>query len=450
MANEQERRAMAEAAVAAHYAQLLGIGAPWQVKRATLELAKHKVEIEVEWDPQAPVVCAQCGRECPRHDHAPERRWRHLDVMQFTTLIRARVPRSRCPEHGVDTVRVPWAEPGSRFTLHFEAFAVQVIEACRSLTQAADLLRLNWDSVQRIVERAVARGLMRRDTTAVRRVGLDEKSFGRGQDYISLMTDLDERRVLEVVSGRDTPSALALWQTLTTEQRAAVVAAAMDMGANFAAATRQAAPQAAVVHDKFHVVKHLNEAVDKVRREEHRRLLERGDDSLSGTKFLWLQGASPEGERKLTFDELCERNLKTARAWCHKETFLEFWAQESAEHGGRFFQGLVQRRGAQQTQAAQESRAHPQGASPRIAQLLRTSHHQRAHRRFQLAHPSDQGRRPRLPSLRRLPRSHSLPLWQARHVARYPSLSRSDQPLENLKNRQRHVGERMSPGVRDE
>ena len=337
MANEQERRAMAEAAVAAHYAQLLGIGAPWQVKRATLELAKHKVEIEVEWDPQAPVVCAQCGRECPRHDHAPERRWRHLDVMQFTTLIRARVPRSRCPEHGVDTVRVPWAEPGSRFTLHFEAFAVQVIEACRSLTQAADLLRLNWDSVQRIVERAVARGLMRRDTTAVRRVGLDEKSFGRGQDYISLMTDLDERRVLEVVSGRDTPSALALWQTLSTEQRAAVVAAAMDMGANFAAATRQAAPQAAVVHDKFHVVKHLNEAVDKVRREEHRRLLERGDDSLSGTKFLWLQGMSPEGERKLTFDELCERNLKTARAWCHKETFLEFWAQESAERGGRFF-----------------------------------------------------------------------------------------------------------------
>lgn len=337
MANEQERRAMAEAAVAAHYAQLLGISSPWRVIRAMLELANHKVEIEVEWDPQMPVVCAQCGRACPRHDHAPERLWRHLDVMQFTTLIRARVPRSRCPEHGVDTVRVPWAEPGSRFTLHFEAFAVQVIEACRSLTQAADWLRLDWDSVQRIVERAVTRGLRRRDTTAVRRVGLDEKSFGRGQDYISLMTDLDERRVLEVVSGRDTPSALALWQTLSAEQRAAVVAAAMDMGANFAAATREAAPQAAVVHDKFHVVKHLNEAVDKVRREEHRRLLERGDDSLSGTKFLWLQGASPEGERKLTFDELCERNLKTARAWCHKETFLEFWVQENAERGGGFF-----------------------------------------------------------------------------------------------------------------
>jgi len=316
---------------------LLGIGAPWRVKRAVLELAKNKVEIDVEWDPQVRVRCPQCDRECPRHDHAPERTWRHLDVMQFSTLIRARVPRSRCPEHGVDTVRVPWAEPGSRFTLHFEAFAVQVIEACRSLTQAADLLRLDWGSVQRIVERAVARGLTRRDTAAVRRVGLDEKSFGRGQDYISLMTDLDERRVLEVVSGRDTPSALALWHTLSSDQRTVVVAAAMDMGANFAAATREAAPQAAVVHDKFHIAKHLNEAVDKVRREEHRRLLARGDDSLSGTKFLWLQGASPEGERKLTFDELCERNLKTARAWCHKETFIEFWEQGSAQRGADFF-----------------------------------------------------------------------------------------------------------------
>lgn len=327
----------AELAVAAHYAQLLGIGAPWRVKRATLELDKSKVEIDVEWDPQRKVCCPQCGRQCPRHDHAPERTWRHLDVMQFTALIRARVPRSRCAEHGVQTVRVPWAEPGSRFTLHFEAFAVQVIEACRSLTQAADLLRLDWDSVQRIVERAVARGLARRETTTVRHVGLDEKSFGRGQDYVSLMTDLDEHRVLEVVPDRDTPSAVALWETLPEGQRTKVEAAAMDMGANFAAATRVAAPQAAVVHDKFHVVKHLNEAVDKVRREEHHRLLGRGDDSLSGTKFLWLQNALPEGDRKLTFDELCERNLKTARAWCHKETFAEFWAQGSAQDGQRFF-----------------------------------------------------------------------------------------------------------------
>jgi transposase len=337
MTKKQASRAAEEAAVAAHYAQLLGIGRPWQVKQATLDLLHGKVEIAVAWDESAAVVCPTCGQECPRHDHAPERTWRHLDVMQFTTLIRARLPRCACPEHGVVTVQPPWAEPGARFTLLFEAFAVEVIAACRSLTQAADLLELDWDSVLRIMARAVTRGLARRSTAAVRQIGLDEKSFKRGQRYVSLMTDLDDPRVLEVVAGRDTASAVALLETLPENQRAAVVAAAMDMGANFAAATRQVCPKAAIVHDRFHVSQHLNVAVDKVRREEHRRLLARGDASLTGTKFLWLQGTLPEGERKLTFDELCERNLKTARAWCHKETFAEFWAQDSAAHGQRFF-----------------------------------------------------------------------------------------------------------------
>ncbi len=121
------------------------------------------------------------------------------------------------------------------------------------------------------------------------------------------------------------------------EQRKAVVAAAMDMGANFAAATKKACPQAAIVHDRFHVSMHLNEAVDKVRRQEHRRLLEKGDTSLTGTKFLWLQGAVPKGDRELTFAELCERDLKTSRAWYYKENFIEFWTQGSAERGQLFF-----------------------------------------------------------------------------------------------------------------
>jgi len=109
-------------------------------------------------------------------------------------------------------VRVPWAEPESRFTMHFEAFTVAVMMAWRSLTQAADLPRLHWDRVQRLIDRAVARGLAQRSTEGVRRVGLDEKSFERGQRYVSLMTDLDGRRVLEVVAGPDTAQAVALWE----------------------------------------------------------------------------------------------------------------------------------------------------------------------------------------------------------------------------------------------
>jgi transposase len=257
--------------------------------------------------------------------------------MQFMTVIHARTPRCQCPEHGVVTVQVPWAEPHGRFTLMFEAFAVKVIEAARSFVQAAEILKLDWHSIQEIVRRAVERGLLRRSTEKVKLVGIDEKSFGRGQDYVSLLTDLGGRRVLEVVEDRSLESTLKLWAALPEKQRRRVEAVAMDMSHEGAAAVKEAAPQAAIVYDKFHVSKHLNEAVDKVRKEEHRRLLEKGDESLTGTKYLWLQGACPEGDRALSFSDLCARNLKTARAWCHKETFAEFWAQPDAAGGLKFF-----------------------------------------------------------------------------------------------------------------
>jgi transposase len=337
MSKNIEATKAAEAAVAAHYGMLLGIQSPWRVTKAELKLATQRVEVELEHDPAAAVACPECGKSCPRYDHTPVREWRHLDVMQFTTVIRARVPRCNCPEHGVVTVQVPWAEPHGRFTLMFEAFAITVIQAARSFTQAAEVLRLDWHSIQQIVDRAVARGLARRSTAKVTRVGIDEKSFGRGQDYVSLMTDLDGQRVLEVVEDRTLASTLKLWESLPEKQRARVEAVAMDMSHEGAAAVAQAAPQAAIVYDRFHVSKHLNEAVDKVRKQEHRRLLEAGDNSLTGTKYLWLQGANPQGERALSFEELCARDLKTARAWYHKENFIEFWGQPDPSAGREFF-----------------------------------------------------------------------------------------------------------------
>lgn len=332
-----EATAAAEAAVAAHYGLLLGIKSPWQVVQVNLLLDARRVEVDLAHDAEAALTCPECGDICPRYDHAPERQWRHLDVMGFTTVLRARVPRCNCPKHGVVTVRVPWAEPHGRFTLMFEAFAVKVIEAARSYAQAMDILKLDWHTIHEIVKRAVERGLLRRSTVEVTQVGMDEKSFGRGQNYVSVMTDLKGQRVLDVVQGRDLDSAVKLWESLPPSQREQVEAVAIDMSAGYAAAAKQAVPQAVIVYDKFHIAKPLNEAVDKVRRDEHRRLLEQDDASLTGTKFLWLQGAAVVGERALSFAELCARNLKTARAWYHKELFSEFWTQPDAASGQLFF-----------------------------------------------------------------------------------------------------------------
>lgn len=321
-----------------HYALLLGVKSPWAVEGVKLDVAGKRVEIGVEWTSGHEVPCPQCGKFCSIADHAPERRWRHLDTMQFETVIRARVPRSRCLEHGVKTITVPWAEAGSRFTLLFERFALDVLRASRSLSQACALLELDWDAMQRIMDRAVTRGLARREIEAVAHVGIDEKSFGAGQSYISLLSDLDRSRVLEVVEGCDQAAAETLWASLPPEQRAQVEAVALDMAPAFIAATQASVPQAELVHDKFHIAKHLNEAVDKVRRQENKQLLEKGEQTLKGTRQLWLfNPCNFNAEQAADFARLKYSGLKVARAWAIKELFSKLWLYRYEGSARKFF-----------------------------------------------------------------------------------------------------------------
>jgi len=321
-----------------HYRLLLGLDSNWKVQQVNLSLEERQVDIFLEFVARS-VVCPECGAECGKHDQAPERTWRHLDTMQFETTLRARLPRCACPKCGVRTVAIPWAGRHSRFTLMFEAFAIQVLQACSNVKRAAELLRLDWASVHAIIERGVVRGLARRGVEQVEHVGLDEKSFGRGQSYVSLLVDLDGSRVLEVAADRTTESADQLWESLPSAQREKVKAVAMDMWAPYVDSTTQKAPQAEIVHDKFHVSKHLNEAIDQVRRREHKALKGEGDERLKGTKQLWLfrEHNLPE-ERREEFEELKESELKTARAWAIKEYFRWFWSYQYAARAKQFFQ----------------------------------------------------------------------------------------------------------------
>jgi len=213
-----------------------------------------------------------------------------------------------------------------------------VLLASRSLSQAKELLGLHWDSLQTIINRAVERGLERRELEHLRYLGLDEKSFGKGQSYISLLTDLEGSRVLEVMEGRDQQAAEFLFATLEEKQLAQVEAVAMDMAGFYAAAAQEAVPQAAIVHDKFHISMLLNKAVDQVRRHEHRELQKEQDDTLKGTRQTWLYNPINLSDQRLEdFQELLQLNLKTSRAWFHKENFAGFWEQEGAWAAAGYF-----------------------------------------------------------------------------------------------------------------
>lgn len=317
---------------------MLGLGAVWRVVDVDLSLEAQRVVIRIEDVPSQLVCCPECSQQRPRKDHAAERSWRHLDTMQFETILTARIPRTECPECGVRTVAVPWAEPHGRFTLMFEAFATRLLQSASSFQKACVFLRLNWESAQRIMNKAVERGLRRRELDGVQHVGLDEKSFGKGQSYISIITEIDGGRVLEVASGRDEQAANELWETLSWEQKEHVEAVAMDMWQAYENSVDAHAPEAEIVHDRFHISKHSNEAVDKVRRAEHKQLKQAGDETLTGNRQLWL--FYPENLKDpnwLKFSELKDAELKTSKAWAIKEQFRWFWEYRIARGAETFF-----------------------------------------------------------------------------------------------------------------
>lgn len=320
-----------------HYRLLLGLDDAWDVQNVDLDLEANRVVIDLQ-HAGGKLCCPECQQSCSKFDNAPIRKWRHLDTMQFETIVQGCVPRSECPNCGVKTTSVPWAGKHSRFTLMFEMFAIRVLKAASNIKKAAELLGLSWDTTQSLMDRAVNRGLARRKEEPIEYVGIDEKSFGRAQDYVSLMVDIDRSRVLEVAKDRTTESCDRLWSSLSEAQKNGVSAVATDFWRAFSKSSQQQAPQAEIVHDRFHVSQYLVDAVDLVRRTENRSLRDEGDDSLVGTRQLWLFNLDNlEREEQNRLDELQRAAVKTARAWGIKEMFREFWEYHSATWAKKFF-----------------------------------------------------------------------------------------------------------------
>jgi transposase len=309
------------------YRRILGIEAPWQVERVELKLKDGEVHIYLTHKDNWEWACAECAALCPLYDHQPERQWRHLDTCQYLTIVHAAPPRSQCPEHGVRVVKLPWAEASSRFTALFEALAIEWLKHA-SQKAVGEQLQLSWEEIHGILERAVERGLARRQAEEIPQLGVDEKAFRKGHKYLTLVNDLTRNRVLYVAEDREQSSLDGFWSTITAEQRASIQAVALDMWDPYVASLRDHLPEAEkkIVFDKFHIAQHLGEAVDRVRRREHKVLKAEGDERLTGTKYAWLRNpAAMEGKQKREFAELRQSELKTARAWALKETAMALY-----------------------------------------------------------------------------------------------------------------------------
>ncbi len=312
---------------------------PWDIERVTWNMQEGHIDVFVSHRKSVKMACPECGDLVSIHDHTKERSWRHLDTCQLHTIVHASIPRVRCKCHGVLQVEVPWAGPHARFTMLFERFAIDVLKRCNQ-TKAAEILGLSFDEVHHIMQRAVSRGLLRRETIAATHIAVDEKAYKKGHSYFTVVSNLDEGIVLDLQDDRKQSSLDAYFESLTEEEKSSIEAVCMDMWEPFArsVSSQLKNPESKIVLDRFHIAKHMGEAVNEVRKHEHRYLLGQGDKTLTGSKYLWLHNEEniPD-EKRAGFDIIRTLVNKTARAWAIKEMLRTLWSYRSKAWARKFF-----------------------------------------------------------------------------------------------------------------
>lgn len=305
---------------------------PWVVVSYEFSPDKGRLDLELDFPPGSTFVCPECNTEgCKVYD-TEKKSWRHLNFFQYEAYLHARVPRIRCRKCGVKLVQVPWARPGSGFTLLFEAL-VMMLAGEMPVKALSKIVKEHDTRLRRILNHYVEEARGEADFSSVREVGVDETSSKRGHNYVTLFVDLGKPRTMFVTEGKDAPTLSRFKEDFECHKGdpREIEEICCDMAPAFIAGVEANFPLAQITFDKFHVLKVLNEAVDKVRREEQGLRPE-----LKKTRYIWLKNPSNLKDREVSVLEslqLKKLNLKTMRAYHIRLNFQELWNQtiEDAE-----------------------------------------------------------------------------------------------------------------------
>jgi len=272
--------------------------------------------------------CGVCRQRCRRvHSVRKAREWRDLSMRKLPLKLRYRPRRVECPRCGLRVEEFPWAEPWARVTASLSN-AVARLARELSWQGTARQYGLNWKSVATIVKRAVQYGLRHRKRPPVHVIGIDEVSRRKGQVYLTVVYDLERRVLLWVGDGRTEEAVRAFFTKEMGPRRCRTLqVVCMDMWAAYANLVREHAPNAQILFDRFHIVKHLHEAVDAVRRDLWRRLSFQERTTFKGTRWLLLKNPwNLTGNQKERLSTLVQWNTPLVRAWYLKEAFQLFWS----------------------------------------------------------------------------------------------------------------------------
>lgn len=308
----------------------LDIRWPWSIAACEFSAEERQLVVRMRCAEGARFACPACGAaSCPVHDTKPQR-WRHLDFFQHKAFIEARVPRVRCDACGrVRMVDVPWARKNSGFTLLMESLIMELVRHMPVLPLARQI-GVSDGAIWRVLAFHVERAIAGMDLSKVKEIGVDETSARRGHEYISVFYDLIDRRLIHVAEGKDATVVADFAQELARrgvppEQIREV---SCDMSSAMIKGITEHLPEAQITFDKFHVFKLLNDAVDKVRRQEMRK-----DKTLKGSRYSLLK--NPEhltAQQREMLAEVQQRNATLAEAYRLKETFRDVYRQSSKDH----------------------------------------------------------------------------------------------------------------------
>jgi len=313
---------------------ILNLGDDWKVARVNANIKIEEVDVFIEYigkEGEDPDTCELC----PIYDHAPSRRWRHLDTLQYKTFINCSVPRIQTPSGKVKTIKVPWADGYERHTYLFERLAIDVLQSTKNQTKTAELLRCGFNVINRIIHNSVERGLQGRPKDYYfENLSIDEKSFKKGHQYVTVLSSPIAGVVIDISENRDYKAGKKIFQqSIKTQHRNKIKTVCMDMWMPYMNATKDILPKAQIVHDRFHLIKCLNDAVDKVRRREVKQ-----NEELRHTKYLFLKNPENQTEKqRIKFESIANANYEVSRAWRVKENFRNIFGCASLDAATSLF-----------------------------------------------------------------------------------------------------------------
>lgn len=307
----------------------LGLEAPWILKDQHLDTAvsPHRLDLYVEAERGSLYPCPECGEACPAHDFS-NKTWRHLNFFQHHCHLHARVPRTKCPEHGVKRIEVPWARPGSDFTLLFEQAAMSLVKEMPVLAVSRQL-EISDKRLWRIVHHYVGRMLGELDLSNVATVGVDETASRRGQRYVTVFLDMQRKQEPVIFAvpghGKDTIKAFSAFLAAHGGDPDNVVEVVCDMSQAFLSGVAEHLPKAEVTVDWFHIVQTFTKRLDEVRKKERR---EQGHPkSLRWALLKSLENENLTPKQLAALQELVADQSATSDAWVIKEKLR--WIQKA-------------------------------------------------------------------------------------------------------------------------